>query len=349
MKSLETKFIAKLTFTPDQLATLRAIGEYQGKQRLYYAQSPEILKNLQRVAEIESTESSNRIEGITAPHERIEALVLKQTAPKNRSEQEVAGYRDALELIHGSAQYMTFSTNVILQLHSIIYRYLAGQGGVWKPVDNDIRENYPDGTFRIRFKPVSAVLTPSWMEKLAENYKEAIHTKSLDPLIVVPLAILDFLCVHPFKDGNGRISRLLTLLTLYHYDYQVGKYISLERVFEESKEGYYETLEACSKDWHQGKHNPHPWLNYFWGVLIKAYKEFEHRVGTIQTGKGTKTDQIMQIVSEKFGPFAISEIELALPEVSRDMIKIVLRQMKDEGKITAIGKGRGAKWQRNEG
>ena len=291
MKSLEANYLSKLTFTPDQLATLRAIGEFQGKQKLYYEQSPEILKNLQRVAEIESTESSNRIEGITAPYERIEALVLKQTAPKNRSEQEVAGYRDALELIHGSAEHMEFTANVILQLHSVIYRYLSGQGGKWKPTDNDIRENYPDGTFRVRFKPVSAVLTPSWMEHLAQNYKEAIHTKLMEPLIVVPLGILDFLCVHPFTDGNGRMSRLLTLLTLYHFDYKVGRYISLERVFEESKQGYYETLEESSKGWHQGKHNPHPWLNYFWGVLIRAYKEFENRVGTIQSGKGTKTDQ----------------------------------------------------------
>jgi Fic family protein len=344
LKSLEPSFLDKLSFTHDQMASLRAIGEYQGKQRLYYEQSPEILQNLQRVAEIESTESSNRIEGITAPRERIEALVLKKTTPQNRSEQEVEGYRSALELIHESHEHMDFTTNVILQLHSMIYRYQADPGGKWKSNDNEIRETHPDGSVRIRFKPTSAVLTPSWMEKLCENYKETVHTKSWDPLIVIPLAILDFLCVHPFKDGNGRMSRLLTLLELYHFDYQVGRYISLERIFEESKEGYYETLEASSKNWHQGKHDPHPWLNYFWGVMIRAYREFEQRVGTIHPGKGSKTDEIMQVVSEKVGPFAISEIEMVLPEISRDMIKIVLRQMKEDGKLSIIGKGRGAKW-----
>lgn len=348
MKSLEPGFLEKLSFSHEQMATLRAIGEYQGKQKLYYEQSREILQNLQRVAEIESTESSNRIEGITAPRERIEALVLKKTTPQNRSEQEVEGYRSALELIHESHEHMEFTNNVILQLHSMIYRYQADSGGSWKPNDNEIRENYPDGTFRVRFKPTSAALTPSWMEKLCENYKESLQTKSFEPLIIIPLAILDFLCVHPFKDGNGRMSRLLTLLELYHFDYQVGRYISLERIFEESKIGYYENLEASSKNWHQGKHDPHPWLNYFWGVMIRAYKEFEQRVGTIHPGKGSKTEEIIQVVSEKIGPFAISEIEATLPEISRDMIKIVLRQLKEEGKLSIVGKGRGAKWIRNE-
>jgi len=344
MKSLEQQYLKRLTFSPAQLATLRAIGEYRGKQELFYQQSPEVLKNLQRVAEIESTESSNRIEGITAPKERIEAIVLKQTTPKNRSEQEVAGYRDALELIHGSSQHMEFSTNVVLQLHSMINRYLPNPGGKWKPSDNEIIEKHPDGTKRIRFKPVAAHLTPSWMDGLVNNYKEAITTSQLDPLIVLPLAILDFLCVHPFLDGNGRMSRLLSLMVLYHFDYQVGRYISLERIFEESKESYYETLETSSKNWHQGKHDIHPWLNYFWGTLIKAYKEFEQRVGSVKSGKGSKTDQIIQVVKERHGPFSISDIEMVLPEISRDMIRLVLRQLRDDGVILPQGKGRGAKW-----
>lgn len=344
MKSLERQYLKRLTFTPAQLATLRAIGEYRGKQQLFYQQSPEVLKNLQRVAEIESTESSNRIEGITAPKERIEAIVLKQTTPKNRSEQEVAGYRDALELIHGSAEHMEFSTNVVLQLHSMLYRYLPNPGGKWKPSDNEIIERHPDGTKRVRFKPVSAHLTPSWMDGLVNNYKEAITTSQLDPLIVLPLATLDFLCIHPFLDGNGRMSRLLSLMVLYHFDYQVGRYISLERIFEESKESYYETLEESSKAWHQGKHDVHPWLNYFWGVLIKAYKEFEQRMGAVKSGKGSKTDQIIQVINERHGPFSISDIEMVLPEISRDMIRLVLRQLRDDALILPQGKGRGAKW-----
>lgn len=174
----------------------------------------------------------------------IEALVLKKTVPRNRSEQELAGYRDALALIHESGKFMDFSVNIILQLHSLLYRYMPNDGGRWKMVDNEIVEKNPDGTIaRVRFKPVPAVVTPFVMEDLGKNYSQAIHNWQQEPLIVVPLVILDFLCIHPFTDGNGRTSRLLALLLLYHFDYQVGKYISLERIFEESKESYYETLE----------------------------------------------------------------------------------------------------------
>ena len=163
-------------------------------------------------------------------------------------------------------------------------------------------------------------------------------------MVVIPLAILDFLCVHPFRDGNGRAARLLTLLLLYHFEYRVGRYISLERIFEESKETYYETLERCSQGWHQGKHNAYPWMDYFWGVLLRAYREFEERVGNIRTGKGSKTEQIRNAVERRIGPFAISDIESDCPWISREMIRLVLRQLRDERAIVLQGKGRGAKW-----
>jgi Fic family protein len=272
-------------------------------------------------------------------------LVLQRTRPRDRSEQEVAGYRDVLALIHESAKYMPFSVNVILQCHTMLYRYLPRDGGRWKMTDNQIVETNPNGSIRrIRFTPVSAFATPQAMTSLVERYQYAIDPQGIEPLVVVPLTIFDFLCIHPFSDGNGRISRLLTLLLLYHFDYEVGRYISLERIFEESKETYYEALEASSANWHAGEHNPFPWLNYFWGVLIRAYREFEERVGTIRTGRGSKTAQIRGAVDRRIGPFAISDIEADCPGVSRDMVRRVLRQLRDEGAIVLQGKGRRAKW-----
>jgi len=345
MKSLDIRYLSKLSFSSEQAASMKRIGESKGKQELFSRQTPEVLETLRQAAVIESSESSNRLEGIVAPHARVEALVRQSTSPRNRPEQEIAGYRDALALVHESSRNMPFSENVILQLHAYIHRYLPEAGGKWKSADNLIVEKNTDGTLRrVRFTPVIAAATPDAMAALVANYKEVLEIHRQEPLGVVPAAILDFLCIHPFADGNGRTARLLTLLLLYHFDYQVGRYISLERIFEESKESYYETLEASSQGWHEGKHDIMPWMTYFWGVLIKAYREFEERVGSIRTGRGSKTDQIRQAVTRRMGPFAISDIEADCPGISRDMVRVVLRQLKDEGAISPDGRGRGAKW-----
>lgn len=202
----------------------------------------------------------------------------------------------------------------------------------------------------MRFIPSNAFETPLAMENLGKGYEMSVNQWNLEPLIVIPATILDFLCIHPFQDGNGRIARLLTLLFLYHVDYQVGGYISLERIFEESKESYYETLEKSSQGWHEGKHNLMPWMTYFWGVLLRAYKEFEGRVGTLRTGKGNKAHYIRLTIENMLGPFSISDIERACPSISRGIIRlvhcIVLRQLRDEKLIFSEGKGRGAKWVR---
>ncbi|PCI36399.1 MAG: cell filamentation protein Fic [Elusimicrobia bacterium] len=349
MHSLDIRYLKGLRFSVDQVSTLKKIGEYKGKQDLFTRQAPEILESLKQVAIIESSESSNRLEGIIAPYHRIEALVNKSTNPLNRPEQEIAGYRDALNLIHESWEHMPFSTNVILQLHAMVYRYLPTDGGRWKNNDNEIIEKNSDGTIkRIRFKPVPALATPQSMEALVKNYGEALDVHGQENLVVIPAAIFDFLCVHPFSDGNGRVARLLTLLLLYRFDYRVGRYISLERIFEESSKSYYETLEKSSKNWHQGKHDIQPWMDYFWGVLLRGYGEFEERVGTIRSGKGSKTFQIRKAVGHRIKPFAISDIEADCPGTSRDMIRLVLRQLRDAGVISSSGKGRGAKWIRKQ-
>ena len=344
MHSLLPDFLAKLRFDAQQLATLRALGEYRGKQQLFVAQSPEVLSDLRQVAVVESTESSNRLEGVVVAPHRLKSLVLKNATPQSRSEQEVAGYRDALGLIHESGEEMPFSEGTILQLHSMLYRYMPQPGGRWKATNNDIIERHPDGSSRIRFRPIAAHLTPMAMADMMARYRTALDQHLADPLVLVPLVVLDFLCIHPFPDGNGRMARLLTLQLLYHFDYAVGRFISLERIFEESKESYYETLEASSQGWHEGEHNIAPWLDYFWGALLRAYKEFEERVGTIERGRGAKGDRVRAEILKRQRPFSITDIEEACPGISRDTVRMVLRAMKAEGLIAPMGKGRSAKW-----
>jgi len=197
--------------------------------------------------------------------------------------------------------------------------------------------------------PLSAVATPGYMDQLAGRYRAVVEEGRHDALIVIPTVILDFLCIHPFLDGNGRVARLLTLQLLYHAGYEVGRFISLERIFEESWESYYETLEASSQGWHEGEQGPLTWLRYLWGVVRRAYGEFEERVGTIGTGKGSKTQQVRAAVERRIAPFAISELQRDCPGVSKEMVRLVLRQMRDEGLLVAEGKGRGARWRKVEG
>jgi Fic family protein len=344
MPSLTSDYLNRLSFDARQLASIQRLGEARGRQDLFIRQAPEQLESLRQVAMIESSESSNRIEGVTAAPGRVADLVVKGVAPRDRSEQEIAGYRDALQLIHESHAEMPLTTNVLLQLHGMLFRYLPDQGGRWKPTDNEIVERDGDGRIvRVRFTPTSAAATPHAMELLVNDYRRAHDNREADPLVLVPLAVLDMLCVHPFRDGNGRIARLLTLLLLYQQNYRVGRYVSLERIVEQSKQTYYEALERSSQGWHDDRHDAHPSLSYFWGVLIRAYGEFEDRVETL---KGSKTEQVRDAVLRRLTPFSISDIESDCPGISRDMVRHVLRQMKSEGSIAPTGKGRGAKWQR---
>lgn len=348
MNSLTVGYLDKLRLGAADGSTLKALGEYRGRQELFRRQTPELLSALRDAAVIESTESSNRIEGVLAPHHRVEALVLKAATPRNRSEQEIAGYRDALNLIHESARQMAFSVNVILQLHTILYRYHPGHGGRWKMAQNEIVERDAAGNVqRVRFIPPSPVATPGLMDAMASEYARA-DAAGQESLLLAPLAILDFLCIHPFMDGNGRMARLLTLQLLYRSGFDVGRYVSLERIIEESKETYYEALETSSQGWHKGSHDALPWVRYFWGVVLRAYAEFEERVGTLSSGRGAKTDMIKAAVDRRLGAFAISDIEADCPGVSRDWIRIVLRQLRDENRIVRSGKGRGAKWTRRD-
>ena len=347
MHSLTPEYLARLAFTPDEVASLRQLGEHRGREAVYARRRPEVLEALRTVAVVESSESSNRLEGITVPADRLERLVLEQTRPENRSEQEIAGYRDALNLIHEARTDMPVAVNVIRQLHQTVYRYVAAPGGDWKPVDNEIVERGPDGkVLRVRFRAVPAVQVPEAMDALITGYRRVLAEGRHDPLVLVPLVILDFLCIHPFADGNGRVARLLTLHLLYHAGYTAGRWISLERIFEQTRESYYETLEASSQGWHQGEHDPHPWLGYFWGVLLRAYREFEERVGTVDSGRGAKSRQVRKAVLRRTRPFRISDLDTDCPGISRDTIRLVLREMRDAGEVVTEGRGRGARWRR---
>lgn len=344
MPSLLPKLLNDQSYSQDDLATLRAIGQSLGKQELFVKQSPEVLEGLQTVAAVESTESSNRLEGIIVPQARIKALVKDRVEPRNRSEQEIAGYRDAMELIHQAGKDMPVTSNAILQLHNRLYTYMGEEGGHWKSTDNEIVEKDADGNVtRVRFKAVSAVATPQAIQDLADNHDQAL-ADGRDPMLIIPLFILDFLCIHPFRDGNGRVSRLLTGQLLYRAGYDVGRFISLEKRFLETSETYYETLERSSQGWQDNKHDPMPWVRYFWGVILSAYQEFEDRVGNIEAGSGSKSKRVREAIERKVVPFRSADLKREVPDVSRDTIRMVLREMKKEGKIKSEGRGPGVRW-----
>ena len=346
MNSMKPEYLNQISYREEHLKTIGALRQYKGEQERFTYQTPEMLETLRTAAMIESAESSNRLEGITAERARIEALALHSTNPANRPEQEIAGYRDALALVHENYEHMEFTTNIILQCHGLMMRYTNEIGGRWKTTDNRIVERLPEGTIiRVRFEPVSALKTPDAMRKLTELFALAL-ADSREPLVTIPLTILDFLCIHPFKDGNGRCSRLLTLQLLYKAGYSVGKYVSLERIFERTSKSYYEVLEKSSQGWHEGKHDPFPWMTYFWGVLIAASKEFRERAGTIRKLRGAKTEQIKAWVERQLVPFAISDVDRDCPGISREMIRLVLNDLREQGMLRLEGRGRGAKWHR---
>lgn len=346
MKSFEAGFIERQPITQNLLRTVRLLGEYKGKEELFKQQIPQALETLRQAAIIQSTESSNRIEGITAPLERIQALVAKKTKPRNRSEQEIAGYRDVLNTIHTSHKHIPLTTGVVLQLHRDLYRHVGEGGGRWKSADNEITELRPDGTKVIRFKPVSAFATPGAMEALHANFGELWHSGEVEKLLLIPAYVLDFLCIHPFLDGNGRMARLLSLLLLYHAGYDVGRYISLEMIVERSKESYYDTLQQSSQDWHKGKHTLLPWTEYFLGVLIAAYGDFEQRVGFLTTARGAKTEMVLEAIQAMRGDFSVKALKERCPHVGIDLIRRILHQQRQAGTLECLGRGPDARWRK---
>lgn len=349
MNSFEMGFLEKQPIPHSLLRTIRLLGEYRGKEGLFMQQTPQVLQSLRQVAIIQSTESSNRIEGIEAPPERIKKLVEHKTTPKNRSEQEIAGYRDALTTIHANHAGMPFTTGIVLQLHRDLYQFVAQQGGRWKMTDNEISEIRSDGTKVIRFRPIPAHQTPEAMERLHTLFKEQWDRGEIDPLLLIPAYVLDFLCIHPFTDGNGRMARLMTLLLLYQAGFEVGRYISLEYLIENQREGYYDALYKSSQGWHKGEHALLPWWEYFLGVmLLAAYQEFEHRTGELTTAHGAKTELVLAAIRKLPERFRYADLAQACPNVSRPTIKRVLARLREEDAVKCVKSGRDAIWEKKE-
>jgi Fic family protein len=345
MKSFEHGVLERQPLTMELLRTARLLGEYKGKQELYRQQSPEVLETLRQVAIIQSTESSNRIEGVVVPADRLKALMAQKTTPRNRSESEVAGYRDVLSTVHASHEHIPLTPNVVLQLHRDLFQFVPQEGGRWKVTENQIVERHPDGTVIVRFQPVPPWQTPMFMEELCQRFNERWQQGDVEPLLLVPTLVLDFLCVHPFSDGNGRMARLLTVLLLYQAGYEVVRFISLERIIEQTRETYYDALEASSRGWHEAQHDLTPWWNYFLGVLLAAYREFEERVGLLTTTRGAKSEMVRLAIERLPQPFSISDLERVCPSVSRPLIRKVLNELKGKH-IRPVGRGAGAKWER---
>jgi Fic family protein len=314
-------------------------------QELFTRQAPQRLKALREHALIESAVSSNRIEGVIVEPRRVRELILGQPLLRDRDEEELRGYRNALTLIHQGTTGLEVSDATIRELHRMT-RGEIWDAGLYKEKDIDVIERYPDGNERVRFRTVPAAETPAAMRELVADWERCLDERWVHPLIALAAFNLDFLCIHPFRDGNGRVSRLLLLLQCYQLGYEVGRHISVERLIEQNKGRYYETLEQSSQGWHEGRHDPWPYINYVLYILKTAYREFAERVGEVKAPRGAKTDLIAAAISGFGSEFTLSQLELACPGVSRDMVRRVLRDQQAAGLVARQGRGPAARWQR---
>ena len=331
--------------TPEIVGMLTKIHEFKGEQNLFVEAHADELTELMEIARIQSTEASNRIEGIFTSDERLKKLVMDKTTPKNRAEQEIAGYRDVLNMINENYDYVQVKSGIILELHRDLYRFMGVEaGGYFKTADNVIAEMDNNGNKKVRFNPVPAWETPDAIEKICEALDEVIKDENIDPLIVIPMFVLDFLCIHPFNDGNGRMSRLLTLLLLYRSGYIVGKYISIEKMIESSKETYYEALQASSTGWHEENNDYIPFIIYMLGIVLASYREFSSRVRMLTTSGFTKGERIGEIIKQTVGTITKTEIMKKCPDISQITIQRALIDLQEQGKISKVGGGRYTKY-----
>lgn len=324
---------------------LNDLAEAKGKQELYTRQSPQVLKALREMALVQSVESSNRIEGVTVAADRLRPLVLGHARPKDRSEQEITGYRHALNLIHTEADKLQITPDLLRRLHQLCQAG-SGDAGQFKRLDNEVIELRPGAAPIVRFKCVSAKATPAAVDELCLVLRHAIDQDHIPPLIAIGAFVLDFLCIHPFRDGNGRVSRLLTLLALYQHGYEVGRYVSLERLVEESKEDYYHVLRQSSQRWHDARHELLPWLNHFLAIIRRAYGEFEQRSGEVKSKRGAKSALVEAALASFLSDFTLADLERACPGVSRDLIRRLLWQHQKDGQLECLNRGPGAVWRK---
>jgi Fic family protein len=337
----------KLAVLPIPIGTgwlLGACMEARGKQDLWIRQKPQVLEVLREQAIVQSVESSNRIEGITVAANRLRPLVIGRARPRDRSEEELAGYRAALDWIFSRKNRVALTPDVARRLHALSQGGSSGDAGEWKNRDNQIVEILPSGEPTLRFVPVSARKTPAAMELLCRRYLGAIDDERIPPLLLVATFVLDFTCIHPFRDGNGRVSRLATSLLLQSQGFQAARYISLERHIEQSKDDYYRVLKQCSQGWHEGKNEIVPWWNYFLGMLRNAYQEFQRQIESVDS-RPAKSDLVRQTVRAQLEPFTLADMAAQLPAASPQLIKKVLAELKQARRVRLAGRGRGARWE----
>lgn len=348
MKSFEPAYLSSLVIPNRVVMTIHALGEFRGKQALWVQAKPQVLKHLLNVAMIESVESSSRMEQIEVGPKTLDRLLLKAEPPaaEDRSQAELAGYRDALGLIHRNALDMPFSENVVRQLHRELLKFTPAGGGDYKIAPNDIVEKDHRGKIvKMRLRTVEPVLVQPYMEALHRRFSEALDAGEISPLVLIPLYVHDFLCIHPFRDGNGRIARLLTVLLLHKQGYDVGRYISIERVIEETKSTYYESLALADVDWFAGRHNHAPFTEYILGVVLAAFRELERNT-EVDLSHGAKKLMVQQAIASLPTKFRLSDLEAKCPLLKKDAISTALKGLKKDGKVTSSGRGPAARWHR---
>lgn len=345
MRGFDYSKLSNMKWDNEILLLCSKIHECKGRQDLFVRQKPAQLERLIEVAKIQSTESSNRIEGIVTTSTRIKKLVEEKTAPKNRDEKEILGYRNVLNTIHDSHEYISVSKNHILQLHRDLLQPAGiSHGGHFKNVQNYIKETKPDGTEVVRFTPLAPYETPEAIDMICNSFRDTLALEIVDPLILIPAFICDFLCIHPFNDGNGRMSRLLTLLLLYKCGYEVGKYISIEKQIETTKDVYYDVLQEIDHGWHEEENDPTPFIKYMLQIVLGCYMEFEERVGVMEeTGvKSSSYDVVKAYVDNKLGKFTPADVLAECPSVGRTSIFNALKKLIEEGYIEKHGERKAA-------
>lgn len=347
MRNFNYSIIREQKWDSDVLGLIAAIYKAAGKQELFLRQRPEQLEKLVEIAKIQSTEASNAIEGIVTTNTRIRQLVEDKTTPRNRDEQEIAGYRDVLNIIHESFDAIPITKNYILQLHKILYTHINNPvAGQTKNVQNYISATYPDGSVQVLFTPLAPYEAPEALEKICQEYNRVIGNMELEPLLAIPIFIHDFLCIHPFNDGNGRMSRLLTTLLLYQNRFYIGRYISLEAKIAKNKDLYYEALAKSQIDWHDGKEDLVPFIKYILGTILAAYKDFEERIDIVED-KPSALELVRRASRNKIGRFNKQDIREQCPSISDSSIEGALRKLLAAGELKKEGKGKNTHYIRN--
>lgn len=340
MRAFNYSLIKDNKWDSELLGLIAAIYKEVGKQEMYLKQKPQELEKLVEIAKIQSTEASNAIEGIVTTNTRIRQLMEEKTTPRNRDEKEIAGYRDVLGIIHESFDAIPITQNYILQLHKILFSHLGNPAaGKTKTVQNYINATFPDGHTETLFIPLEPYETPEALDRICDEYNHVIGNAELEPLIAIPVFIHDFLCIHPFNDGNGRMSRLLTTLLLYRSGFYVGKYISLEAKIAKHKDLYYDALSASQNGWHEGSDDPVPFIKYLLGTILAAYRDFEDRFALVEV-KRSALDMVRLATQYKIGRFTKQDIRELCPSLSISSIEGSLRKLVDNGEIKREGNGK---------